>query len=343
MIKFNLTLRTRLLEGRAQGRVGRHAACDGEFIEAAFLHCDHGMLHQHIADCLLEGGRHIGAVDLNSLHLAAVQIIQYGRFQATEAEVVGRIFEFRAWKRDGLRVALFGNLINLRTARITQANGAGHFVEGFACRVVAGPSENLVFSIIPYHHQMGVTAGYHQTHKGRFQIRIFDIIGGNVAFDMVYAHQRQLFRIADGFRLGHAHQQRAHQPRAIGDADGVQIVQSHICRSQCFFNDLIDALDMLPGRDFRNHAAIEGMQINLGGNHIGEHFPAIFHHGCRGLVAGALNSQDIDIFFRIHRLTHFSSSSKSSSTDFLSFPATARGNIFRTSSIYSSGRVRDGL
>ena len=164
-----------------------------------------------------------------------------------------------------------------------------------------------------------------------------------MSFNMMYAHQRQLFCIADGFRLSHAHQQRAHQPRTIGDAYGVQIVQSHICCSQGFLNDLIDALNVLAGRDFRNYTAVESMQINLGGNHVGEHFPAIFYHGSRCLVAGALNSQYIDIFFRIYRLTHFSSSSKSSSMDFLSFPTTARGNILRTSSMYSSGRVRDGL
>ena len=343
MIKFDLTLRTRLFEGRTQCGIGRHAARNGEPVQTALFHRNHSMLHQHVADCLLERGRHVGAVNLNAFHLASVQIIQHGRFQAAEAEVVGGILEFRTRKRNGLRIALFGNLINLRTARIAQANGAGHFIKGLSGRVVTGPSQNLVFSIIPHNDQMGMSAGYHQAHKGRLQIKIFDIIGGNVAFNVVYAHQGQLFRVADSLGLGHSHQKRTYQTRAVGDADSVQIVQGHICCSQGFLNNLIDALNVLAGRDFRNYTAVESMQINLGGNNVGEHFPAIFYHGSRCLVAGALNSQYIDIFFRIHRLTHFSSSSKSSSMDFLSFPATARGNILRTSSMYSSGRVRDGL
>lgn len=79
------------------------------------------MLHQYVADCLLEGGRHIGAVDLDFLHLAAVQIIQYGRFQAAEAEIIRRILEFRAWKRNGLRVSFLRNLIDLRAAGVAEA------------------------------------------------------------------------------------------------------------------------------------------------------------------------------------------------------------------------------
>ena len=37
MIKFDLTLRTRLFEGRTKSGIGRHAAGNGKFIEAAFL------------------------------------------------------------------------------------------------------------------------------------------------------------------------------------------------------------------------------------------------------------------------------------------------------------------
>ena len=78
MIKFDLTLRTRLFEGRTKSGIGRHAAGNGKFIEAAFLHCDHGMLHQYVADCLLERSRHVSPVNFYALHLAAVQIIQHG-------------------------------------------------------------------------------------------------------------------------------------------------------------------------------------------------------------------------------------------------------------------------
>ena len=149
MIKFNLTLRAGFLKGRTQCGIGRHAARNGELVQTALFHRNHSMLHQHVADCLLERGRHVGAINLNAFHLASVQIIQHGRFQAAEAEVIGGILEFGAWKRNSIRIALFRYLVNLRATGIAQTDGAGHFVEGFACGVVPGPSENLIFSIIP--------------------------------------------------------------------------------------------------------------------------------------------------------------------------------------------------
>ena len=44
------------------------------------------------------------------LHLTAVQIVEDGRFQAAEAEIVGRILEFRPGKENGLRISLLESL-----------------------------------------------------------------------------------------------------------------------------------------------------------------------------------------------------------------------------------------
>ena len=148
-----------------------------------------------------------------------------------------------------------------------------------------------------------MAAGDHQTDKGRLQIRIFDIIGGNVALDMVYAHQRQLFRVADGLGLRHAHQKGPHQARPVGDADGVQIIQRHARRIQGFLDHLVDFFDVLAGGDLRHHAAIELVQLDLGRDNIGKHAAPVLYHGSRRLVAGALYGQYIDILFCT--VTHF--------------------------------------
>ena len=96
---------------------------------------------------------------------------------------------------------------------------------------------------------------------------------------------------------------------------------------------------MLPGRDLRNHAAVQLVQVDLGGNDIRTDLPPVVHH-CRGrLITGAFDCQYIHIpdFFHIPTYSNFIV------TDILSFPAFAAGKIFRTSSMYTSALVMDGL
>ena len=63
-------------------------------------------------------------------------------------------------------------------------------------------------------------------------------------FDMMDAHQRKPRRIADGFRFRHTHQKRAHKPRPISHAHGIQVLQGHARLIQRLLNDLINLLDM---------------------------------------------------------------------------------------------------
>ena len=132
-------------------------------------------------------------------------------------------------------------------------------------------------------------AGGHQTDKGGLQFLIFYIVGADVAADMMDPHQRNPRGEADGFRLRHAHQKCAYQPRAVGDSDGIYVLQSCLGLDQRLFDDLINLLDMLPGSDFRHYAPVLGVQRNLGKNNIGQHLPAVFHHGSCCLITGSLN------------------------------------------------------
>ena len=45
-------------------------------------------------------------------------------------------------------------------------------------------------SLIHIYNKMRMSSGYHQTDKRRFQILIFNIIGTDMSFDMVYADKR---------------------------------------------------------------------------------------------------------------------------------------------------------
>ena len=84
-----------------------------------------------------------------------------------------------------------------------------------------------------------------------------------MAFYMMHAYQRQLFRVADRLCFRHSHKKGAHKARPVSDAYGVQIIQSHARSVQSFLDHLIDFFDMLPGSDFRHHASIKLVQLNL--------------------------------------------------------------------------------
>ena len=169
---------------------------------------------------------------------------------------------------------------------------------------------------------------------------MLDKVRRNVSFNMMYAHQRFPRRVSNGLRLCHAHKQGSHQTWAVGDCHRVRLRQENPRCAQRFLDHLVDPLNMFPGSDLRHNAAIEGVEIDLGRDHVGENFSSISDHRRRSLVTGTLNCQDQCIF---HLLFLPAQSVKTSSIVRPSFAATVRGKIARTSSIYSSGFVRDGL
>ena len=124
-------------------------------------------------------------------------------------------------------ISFLCRLVHLRTAGISQSHGAGHLIKGLSRRIVHGAANDLKFPVILHDHQMGMSAGDDQTHKGRLQIRMLDKIGRNVAFDMVDAHQGLFRRVGDGLGLCHSHQKSAHKTGTIGHSNGRHLLQGH--------------------------------------------------------------------------------------------------------------------
>ena len=91
-----------------------------------------------------------------------------------------------------------------------------------------------------------------------------------------------------GRRLGkaEAHQHRADQAGGIGHRYGVNIGAGAAGADQGLFRQGGDGLHMLAGGNLRNHAAVQGMEIHLGGDGVGQHMPSVLHHRNGGLVAG---------------------------------------------------------
>ena len=129
---------------------------------------------------------------------------------------------------DGVRVSFFCQLVDLRSARIAESDGTGYLVKGFSGCVVSRSSEDFKRTVIFYNDKMGMASGDDFTQERRLQIRVFDIVRRDVAFNMVNADQRFLFFLFDRFCLCHADEKCADKTRAVRNTDRIDIIQSDI-------------------------------------------------------------------------------------------------------------------
>ena len=109
-----------------------------------------------------------------------------------------------------------------------------------------------------------MSAGYDRTEERRFQIRMFNIVSGNMSFNMMYTHKRQISGISDGLSLCNAYKKRTYKTRSVCYTDRVNIIQSHTSIIQCLLDHLIDSFYMISGSDLRNYASIQFMNLDLG-------------------------------------------------------------------------------
>ena len=65
-----------------------------------------------------------------------------------------------------IRITAAGCGLDRRATRVTQAEQAGHLVEGFACGIVTTAAQALVITLSAHGDQFGVTAG-DQQHQQR--------------------------------------------------------------------------------------------------------------------------------------------------------------------------------
>ena len=84
-----------------------------------------------------------------------------------------------------------------------------------------------------------------------------------MAFYMVHSYQRKILCKRNRLGLRHADQQCANQTGAIGNPDGIDIIQCNVCSGKCQADNLIYPFDMLSGSYLRNYTAVQCMNVNL--------------------------------------------------------------------------------
>ena len=218
-----------------------------------------------------------------------MQIVDDGCLRPGERKVQAALFQIDALELDRVRIALPGDAVDLRAAGIAEPQHAGHLVVGLAHRVVAGGAQDAEFVVAGHFHQMGMTAGHHERQERRFEVRMFDQIGQNVALDMVHADERLVRSGADRLRESRTHQEGAGQAGSRGDADLVDVSQRNARVFQRLIEHERNVVQVMTRSDLRHDAAVHFMHFDLGGDDVAQHFPAVRQDSDGSLVAAALD------------------------------------------------------
>jgi hypothetical protein len=71
----------------------------------------------------------------------AAEMVEHRRLDSAEAEIVRIAFHFWFAEADGFRIAMSGELVENRAARVAEGEHAGDFVIGFAGSVIASAAD----------------------------------------------------------------------------------------------------------------------------------------------------------------------------------------------------------
>ena len=113
----------------------------------------------------------------------------------------------------------------------------------------------------------------------------------------VHADQRDPCRKTQSLGRGDTDQQGPDQTRAVCDGDSVHILQLPVRLIQRLTDDLRDSLRMFARGDLRHNTPIKCVDVDLGGNHIGENLPAVDNDRGSSLIAAGFNCKDRNFFF----------------------------------------------
>ena len=108
---------------------------------------------------------------------------------------------------------------------------------------------------------------------------------------MIDRHERFSEGIGESLRKGYAHEERAQKSRAVSDRHRVDIFKIYPRVLHRAGNHRGNRVRMRAGGNFRNHAAVKGLNIRRRRDFVRENFSAAYHRGCR-LVARRFDAEN---------------------------------------------------
>ena len=282
----------------AQVAVGGDPAPRGDDGAALLLCGGDGALGEHVAGGALEGGGDVCTAERLSLLLFVVAVVDEGGFQAAVRKVAA--VPLKHFGKGNVRAALPRELFDVRAAGVRQAEHARGLVEGFAGGVVARGAHDLKFRIALRIQNGGMPAAREQGDEGRGEGRLGKVCRRHVTADVVDGDERDAQRIGKGLGEGEPHEQRADQPRAVGDGDGVEFAGGNARLGEGALHRRADGVGMGAGGDFGNDAAVLCLLRRGGQDGVGEQAAAADDRRAR-FVARAFDAEDERLFFQRQR------------------------------------------
>ena len=132
-----------------------------------------------------------------------------------------------------------------------------------------------------------------------------------MAADMVHRNERHTERERGGLGKVHADEQRTDEPRRARDGHGVNVAAAqtgHLQRTVC---KLGDDLHVRARGDLGHDTAVDGVQVGLRKDLIGQHLAPVAHEGDGRLVTGRFNRKNNHIVSASLRNQVMSSASSS--------------------------------
>ena len=164
-----------------------------------------------------------------------------------------------------------GHPVDVRPARVGQAEHPGHLVVRLAGGVVDGgaqlgdPGGDAV-----HPEQRGVPARDQQRHAGGGQRAVLEQVDGHVTGEVVDPVERLVQRVRQGLGTGQPHDERPHQTRSGGDRDPVDLGQIDVGRGAGSLQGRHHGLEVGPAGHLGHHPAEPDVLRHAGGDLVGQ-------------------------------------------------------------------------
>ena len=181
-----------------------------------------------------------------------------------------------------------------RPARKTEAHQLRDLVERLADSVVDGRTEAFVLAQTAHFQELTMPAGDEQQKIRERTIR-GEARGEGMTLQMVHRNERNAGGLRDSLAGHQPHQHAADQARPGGRRHAVQRAVSDARLGHRLRHHRVRQLRMRPRGNFRHHAEIRRMLLQLRADHVRQQRRAAIlkaQHRRGGLVAGGFDAED---------------------------------------------------
>ncbi len=183
--------------------------------------------------------------------------------------------------------------VDLRPARVAEADVAGHLVERLAGGVVDGLAQHPVAAVALHRDDHRVAARHQQERQRRVQVGLLQEGGVEVTLEVVDPDVGDAGAQRHGLGGADADEQRAGQAGPGAGGHGVEVGQLEARFDEGLGDDRVDEFEVGPAGDLRDDAAEAGVEVALAGHDRRQQVGAVLHDPDGGLVARRLDPEDL--------------------------------------------------